>query len=427
MLKKTINIKKPRSITGFIARGFQLLVPGLLSLLLGACSDPVSSDYQRDMQQLEQSITRIGKQLGLDPGNNGSTDTGNDAGDGKHKEQAQEQLLVRLSELYHRKAVLTGRYQDYRQLEQLLNKMSGQLNHPPALRYARANFNVGMHRLETAAALLDTLPPHIEASTPVRALRLDISLQLGRYQQAEAQLQALMADAPGWETLVRLAHYSLNTGKVSRARELYQQAAEMLSAKQMYQYAWVKLQQGLLELEQENYARALEFYQVADRAYSGYWLIEEHIAEVLTLTGKKQQAETMYRELVHKNPNPELKLALAELLHTQDAHNEEAEQLRNEAMAEFNLRQSLYPEAATGHFVERLLTLEQAHPALLSSARLNFNTRPNADSKVLLAKSYLKLGKTDQARQLYEQILTTPWRNPGIEELARILEQDPHN
>ncbi|WDD97483.1 tetratricopeptide repeat protein [Thalassomonas actiniarum] len=431
MMPDKILLKAPGGISRLIPRLLPPLCLCMITALLSACSEPVVSAYQQDMQQLQQNIAKLNAQLGLETDDKNSNENTEKEAANKNTAnipppaiiQAPGQLLIKLSELYHKKAVLTGRYQDYQKLELLLNKMSGQLNNPPALRYAKANFNAGMHRFDNAISLLDSLPPQAQESTPVRALRLDIALQLGQYRQAESQLQALIADAPGWENLVRLAHYSLNTGEPDRARALYQQAGEMLSAKQLYQYAWVKLQQGLLELEQENYDLALAFYQTADRAYSGYWLIEEHIAEILTLTGKKQEAEGMYRALVSENPNPELKLALADLLLEQNGQTEEAEQLHNEAMAEFTLRQQMYPEAAAGHFVERLLTLEQTHPALLSSAQLNFNARPNADSKTLLAKSYLKLGQTKQAEQLYRQILSTPWRNPGIEELARGLEK----
>ena len=399
----TIIEHRARAITRFIPRQLPaLLLAACTVWLLGACSEPIATDYQQDMQYLEQSIAKLSEQLGFAEGKSE-----------REKEPIAErntapvpaaitatpgQLYIKLSELYHKKAVLTGQYQDYQKLELLLDNMSGQLNNPIALRYAKANFNAGMHRFERAIKLLSTLPPEVKASIPVRALLVDISLQLGKYPQAEKQLQTLIDDSPGWENKVRLAHYRLNTGKPLRARALYQQAADMLSAKQMYQYAWINLQQGLLELGQENYNQALNFYQIANRAYSGYWLIEEHIAEVLTLMGKKQQAKEMYRALVSKNPNPELKLALAALLLEQENKTAEAEQLRNEAMAEFNLRQALYPEAAAGHFVERLLTLEQTHPALLRSAQLNFNTRPNADSKALLARSYLKLGQKQQAQ-----------------------------
>ena len=422
------NISRRESIKALMSSLTPIFLLALLTCWLSACSQADISAYQQDMQDLQQSIADIEARL-----SSGESDT--TSKDMAAKEpalanippeaisQAPRPLLIALSELYHKKAVLTGKYQDYQQLEHFLDKMSGQLNHPPELRYAKAKFYAGMHKFGEATRLLDSLPPELSESTPVRALRLDIALQQGKYQQAQTQLQTLIADAPDWENKIRLAHYTLNTGKVSRARALYQEAAEMLSAKQMYQYAWVNLQQGLLELDLANYDQALKFYQIADRAYSGYWLIEEHIAEVLALTGKTNQAKEMYRVLVRKNPNPELKLALADLLAEQKNSSEEAEQLRNEAMAEFNLRQQLYPEAAVGHFVERLLSLEQTHPELLSSARLNFNARPNADSKALLAKSYLKLGQTEQAEQLYRQILTTPWRNPGIEELAQGLDK----
>lgn len=376
---------------------------------LSGCVGQQPTAYQQDIIALDKQIKRLTPLLT------------------EAKGQRPQSLYIRLAELHHKKAMLTKKDQDYQNLEGMLNQMAQQENNSLALQYAQANFNATMHRFNAATTLLKTLPVQLRERPEVMALTLDISLQMGRYPQAKKQLQTLIKKFPRWDNLARLAYYELNTGQVTQARAHYQQAANALSAKQMYQYAWINLQAGLLELSQENYQQALTHYKIADQAYSGYWLIEEHIAEVLALSGEKQQAIKIYRKLITSNPNPELKMALAELIKAQDPESEvsakETNQLRTAAIAEFSKRKQTYPEAAAGHFVELLLSLPQPHPDLLDSALLNHETRPNADSKALLARSYLKSGQQVKAQQLYSQILTTPWRNPRISQLAQELSQ----
>jgi tetratricopeptide (TPR) repeat protein len=83
----------------------------------------------------------------------------------------------------------------------------------------------------------------------------------------------------------------LHTGEPVKADELYQQAQQKLFIKQMCHFAWLELQRGIIDLEQQNNQQALEHYLRAEQAYSGYWLIHEHIAECLYVAGSSRRCD----------------------------------------------------------------------------------------------------------------------------------------
>jgi hypothetical protein len=82
----------------------------------------------------------------------------------------------------------------------------------------------------------------------------------------------------------------------------------------------------------------------------------------------------------------------------------------------------LYPETVMGHMAENLLEREAVHPKLLKLARKNHELRPNAESKLLLARTYLKLNQAPRVRKLIEEILRTSWRTAETCRVFRELE-----
>ena len=121
-----------------------------------------------------------------------------------------------------------------------------------------------------------------------------------------------------WDHLARLAFLAAKTGDAAGAERLYAEAQEQLTAKEMRPYAWLELQRGVLDLERGDAAAALGRFERADRAYSGYWLIEEHLAEALHLLGRTDEAVARYRRVVARAPRPELLSALAGVLAPSD-------------------------------------------------------------------------------------------------------------
>jgi tetratricopeptide (TPR) repeat protein len=81
----------------------------------------------------------------------------------------------------------------------------------------------------------------------------------------------------------------------------------------MRSYAWVELQRGLLDLNHGRHDQALAHYKRANKAYSGYWLVEDHIAELLGAQRKFDEAVSLYKKVIARAPRPELQQALGDL------------------------------------------------------------------------------------------------------------------
>lgn len=316
--------------------------------------------------------------------------------------------------LYHR-ASLTGDYADFRAAEAAIDASLEQAGPSPELYLLRAHLDFKLHRLARARDGVARLAD----SPPVQTLLADLDLQEGRYDEARRGYENVLRTHRTWDNLSRLAFLESRTGRAARAEKLYAEAQEEITVKEMRAYAWVELQRGLLDLDRGRVRDALAHYQRADRAYSGYWLIEEHIAEALNLLGHTDEAIVLYRRIVERTRNPEFVSALAALVRRTDPAAAEA--LDREAERLFEEQSRLYPEAALGHFLEHLIERKELHPDLLALAERNHRLRPNGDSKLLLAKAHLKLNQPAKAKALLEEILETPWRTPEVTRLAKQL------
>lgn len=351
-----------------------------------------STDYAQELTEIERDLSALPK-----------------------KAFAPEALSKRLYLLYQ-KASLTSDYQDFKAFERAINSVLEQVGPVEQLYLSRAYFQAKMHRLEAAKANLAKLQ-FLANSGAVRSLQADIALQEGDYEEALAGYEWLLEDHRSWDNLARMAYYKAKTGDPEGADALYVEAQEQLTAKQLRSYAWVELQRGLIDLDYARYEQALAHYQHANRAYSGYWLIEEHIAEVLALLGRTDEAVSLYHNIIEKTNNPEFVSALAFTIE-RDAP-EKAAKLYEKAQALYEQRFRLFPEAAIGHFIEYLLQRKEVNAQLLDLAEENYQLRPNAESLLLFAKAHLKTGHAMKAKALLEKIKKTPWKIPAITQLEK--------
>lgn len=170
------------------------------------------------------------------------------------------------------------------------------------------------------------------------ALDADVALQEGRFEDARRAYERLPKT---WDNLARLANYHAKTGDRAAADRLYAAAEEELTAKEMRDFAWVELQRGILDLDAGKPKKALEHYERAGAAWSGWWLIDEHRAEALQLLGRTDEAVALYREILTRSRKPQIVSALAAIL--------KDEQLFAEAEALFAEEMKMYPEAVVRH------------------------------------------------------------------------------
>jgi hypothetical protein len=116
-----------------------------------------------------------------------------------------------------------------------------------------------------------------------------------------------------WGALARLAYFYGKRGDVAGADHLYEEAEDQLTAKEMRSYAWLEVQRGFLAFAHGRYGEARLHYGQADAAYPGYWLVAEHIAELMAAKGQYSQAVEILQSINSTADRPELQQAIGEL------------------------------------------------------------------------------------------------------------------
>jgi tetratricopeptide (TPR) repeat protein len=366
-----------------------LLAAALLLPAIGRAVSDSKSDYETELDQIQQKLATI---------------------DGDAIEKATKHAF-----LVYRRASLTADYNDFKAAEKAIDDALAEIGPSEDLYLLKANFDFKLHRLARAKESLEKTPDLEVAQTA--ALRADLALQEGRYDEAQKGYETVLRKSKTWDNLARMAYLKSRTGDVSGADKLYVEAEDQITAKEMRSYAWVELQRGLLHFEAGRPQKALEHYERADRAYSGYWLIEEHIAEVLDVLGRTEESVALYRKIIDRTHNPEYVSALAAIVDRKD--HAAAEALYDEAERLFQAQSSLYPEAALGHYLKHMIVRKQTSPALLAMAQQNVQLRPNGDAKLLLARAYLKVNEPAKAQAEIDEILATPWRTPELAKVSK--------
>ncbi len=220
--------------------------------------------------------------------------------------------ITKLAYLQYQRASLTGNLDALTVANRTLDHALEHLGRDGDLYFLKANIHFKVHRL-------DDVEQDLNASTDLfdspqgRALRADLDFQQGRYDAAKTGYETLIEDERSWDALARLAYLHFKMGDFERADSLYDEAVDELTAKEMRHYSWVELQRGVVDLTQGNYEKAREHYQRAERAYSGHWMVQEHLAELLGAEGKNDEAEAMYKRVIARVPRPDFQQALGEL------------------------------------------------------------------------------------------------------------------
>jgi len=315
-------------------------------------------------------------------------------------------------------AQLTGDFADFTKADSLLEKFPQ--DRELALLHAKIALN--MHDVERGANYQNDLNSHFSDSR-TQELALDIALQKGQYDDGIKLLKERLNPDAEWSDLARYAYLIHKFGDSKAADKIFISAQELLSTKELKDYAWLELQRGIINLEDGQYSDALVHFESANKIYPGHWLIEEHLAETYGLLNQPQKAITLYEGVVKNSDNPMYFLALAKLL--QEQQPERASQLKKLAEEKFNQRYKYYPLAASGHLIDAWIEEEKNNPTtktldrLLELSEMNLKYRPNADAQIQRIKVLMLAGQNDAAKQLTETLLTTPWRTPDVLQLAK--------
>jgi tetratricopeptide (TPR) repeat protein len=213
--------------------------------------------------------------------------------------------------LYHR-ATLTASARAFEAAGKAIDEAISRFGPQEDLCLLKANLDFRFHRLREVERDL-RMAPKLAGRFEARSIQADLAFQRGQYKEARAAYEDLIAEDRTWDNLARVAHFHAKMADADTADGLYVEAEEELTAKEMRSFAWLELQRGVLDIAHGRYEDAAAHYRRAGQAYSGYWLTEEHMAEVLGATGKFDQAVAMYTKVIARAPKPELLQTLGEL------------------------------------------------------------------------------------------------------------------
>ena len=251
-----------------------------------------SAGYAAEMQRIDEDIAKTDGAASSTP-----TDP--------------ERITRHIYRLYQ-KASISGDLAGLTAIERVIDDAVRFLANPGDLYLLKAHAAFKLHKLpEVDAALLAV--PSVYESDEGRLIQADLDFQHGRYQAAESGYVEVLRHERSWGALARLAHLRGKMGDATGADHLYQEAEGQLTAKEMRAYAWLEVQRGFLDFARGRDGEAQLHYRRADAAYPGYWLVDEHIAELLGAEGKYDEAVAMYQSILSNGRRPELEQAIGEL------------------------------------------------------------------------------------------------------------------
>ena len=273
--------------------GYVRLALGACLLLFAACSQGVKrSAYQAELEQIGQDIW--------------SAEHGNiDSRIGIEK-------AGKIAYLLYRRASLTSEDGDFKTVEKAIDRALEEAGPLEDLYLLKAKLDFTRHRFPKAREDLGKAPNAVDGAL-FETIKGDLAFQEGSYDDARNCYEALVQRHGSWDSFARLAYCTFITGDIAKADKLYLAAQDQITAKEMGSYAWVELQRGFLQFSRGNYEEALAHYRRAEKAYSGWWLVEDYTAEALGAEGRFKEAEAHYKKLIARARRPELYQALGDL------------------------------------------------------------------------------------------------------------------
>src|SRR5258708_13951817 len=226
------------------------------------------TDYHADLQRIEDDIHAIRCATRETTGVL-SSDVGNAA---------------RLFYRNFQYASLTGQISLLRRLDESLDVATPSSLQAADLWLLKAHVALKRHRFAEAEGELRG-EPSLKTFPLARLLQSDVDLQQGRSSAARGAIEAVLSADKRWDALARLAHLTSLTGDLRSADEIYSAAEDELSAKEMQSFAWLEVQRGWMHFQRGHQTQAMVHYDRANAAYSGYWLVEERIAELIGAHG----------------------------------------------------------------------------------------------------------------------------------------------
>ncbi len=324
--------------------------------------------------------------------------------------------VERLAGTFMQRARLSGSYEDYAKAEAQIAQ-AFELTPAPSTFMLRSKLHYTLHRLPEARADFEEAKPKTPrtpgAVASLEAFEANLAMQAGDEKTARKHFEASLAAKRNHSNLASVAVFHWKTGEFEKAEEVFLDALKNYHGKPMEPRAWIHLNLGLLDLDRGRYDDALVHYREAESFLKGYWLIDEHIAEILTLQGKTEEAKTLYLDIIERTNSPEFMDAMAGISFEAGKEAEGKEWVAK-ARKRYEEQMAKYPEAAYGHALGHYLEFGDDPAYVLELAQKNYDLRPNLDAAVMLAQAHLKAEDPKSAAKALKAILKTNFKSAEL-------------
>src|SRR5438067_1463403 len=143
--------------------------------------------------------------------------------------------------LLYQRASLAGDLAAFGKVEAALKQAIDEIGPAQDLYLLKANLDFKFHRL--ADVKLDLAAGRdLSGTTQGKVLRADLDFQEGRYDNARRGYEEAIRDDLTWDNLARLAYLKWKLGDTAGADQLYAEAEDELTAKEMSHYASIDMQ-----------------------------------------------------------------------------------------------------------------------------------------------------------------------------------------
>ncbi|KIG16870.1 hypothetical protein DB30_04032 [Enhygromyxa salina] len=276
----------------------------------------------------------------------------------------------------------------------------------------RAHIDFSLHRFALALDALDAAEQRVIIDDPMRAsihgLRGELSLQAGDLDLASELADMAEALDPTPTTAARSAQIRWRRGDYAGAEALYLEGLSRYHGLDPSVRAWFHLQLGIMELERADHDAALVHFMDANAELSGYYLVEEHIAEVWALQGRHAESLGLYLDIIDRTGNPEFMDAVAGL-HIAAGDPAEANPWIEAATQAYEAQLAAHPELAYGHALGHYIEFGPSARAV-EIAQANLALRPNGDARAELIRAYLADHRNADALAEAQTLDTDAWR-----------------
>ncbi|WP_420641904.1 tetratricopeptide repeat protein [Candidatus Leptofilum sp.] len=272
----------------------------------------------------------------------------------------------------------------------------------------------------------------------------DASLELGRYEEAEAAYQTLLEQAPGAAVFSRAARLAWVQGDPVAAISWMQQAVAAAEESGLTgeRLAWYQFQLGELHFKMGDIEAAQMQHAAAKQTWPDYYLVLVGEGKVAAANGDFDQAIALYEQLVERLPQPEFVAALGDFYALAGD--------KTAAQQQYDTVQFIADlESTDAALVGRQLALFYANhdtnlDEALAAAQAELESRPDVYGYDALAWVLFKNGRLDEAAAASEQALQlgTPealfYYHAGMiaaaqgeaelakQHLTQVLELNPH-